>query len=870
MRRSFGVSNHRCKGCELHEHAQSVCVPGRAWVPLIAVKRRKHSVALLVVGEAPGREEDERNECFVGEAGGYLDNVYLDEYRFADVCDVFLTNAIRCRPVGNAKPTKKHMNPCARYWQEELADLASRYPRVVILCAGTIASQALIKMKATNAFRHQGIRAALLPGDARTFEVYTTYHPAFLMPGRNPNGVVAVEEHLHLLRKAIVDPAPQVDDIPYTVAPSPCEYADNLLALDTETYGLFRDAPYQTQFNPIRSMVVDNCRPEKLVRLISLAWKGTDGVVRAGIFLRHRPDHMMLVHRWLGALSRNHGTLLCMNTLFDVTYLRATDPLLKRGALARPGKLHRGIQLADLAVRNYQHAEDRPERSLKSLSNLFRMGGYDPAFKADRAFETCMDRASWQYCCNDAGRTLKLWHHLADRIREDFPNEAHLKLSRRTHQWYSELLWTLVSMSENGCSLSAKKLRKIRRETVYAMGVNQAFAKGPLSGKGSQAWEMALMERCMDVAIPEDLKLSSVHSQLRANKQNVTAFLDVLPEGSEERIQLNLLATFRKHQKTLGSYLKPLLDGYVQKKVKYAAFLIDGLCYPTWYPVPSTEHDDSGDEGGTNQGRLSCKKPALQTLPPAIKDCMKSRWKDGIMLWVDLSQIELRIAALLSNDEAMSEVYRQGGDIHNEMTIAIYGPKIVEHPQFKEHHRQVGKPTNFLIIYRGSPNRLRQTLREKAGISFTLSDCVTIVDAAWQKRQGLRAYQDEVIALVQKEGRRTRPIFGASRWFCGGDDTVLDTYEQTICNFEVQYEAVNTMLDVQAIMDRWLTRTRLRSVICLQWHDAIIFDCRPKEIDRVEAKLRAVLTDPPYYRALCKHLGRTLPLGYEIKRKASS
>lgn len=867
MPRTFGVSNPKCKGCELHEYAQSVCVPGRAWVPLRLEEKRRQEVALLVVGEAPGREEDERGECFVGEAGGYLDNVYLDEYRFAEVCDVYVTNALKCRPIGNAKPNKKHMIPCSVYWQEELRSLADRYPRVVILCAGTIASQALIKMKATTAFRHQGIRAALLPDNSRTFEVYTTYHPAFLMPGRNPNGVVAVEEHLTLLRKAIVNPSPTVEDIPYTVAPDPQPYLDNLLALDTETYGLFRDAPPQTQFNPIRSMVVDNCPADRLVRLISLAWRGKDGIVRAGLFLRHRPDHMAVLHRWLGLLAKRHGTLLCMNTLFDVTYLRATDPLMKRGVLARPGRKDRGIQLADLAVRNYQHAEDRPERSLKSLSNLFGLGDYDPEFKAVRIWDTAMDRGAWQYCCNDAGRTLKVWDYLAERIVEDFGEDGHRKNSTATRSSYSERLWSLVSMSENGCALSTKKLRKMRRETEYAMLVNQSFAKGPLSGKGSQTWEMALMERCLEVATPEDLKLSGVKRQLRANKQNVAAFLDVLPDSCEERTQLTLLSAFRKNQKLVGSYLRPMLEKHKHKGVVYARLVIDRLAYPTWYPVPMTEHDDRGDEGGTNQGRLSCKKPALQTLPPRVKDCLRSRWKDGIMLWVDLSQIELRIAALLSGDPEMCAAYMEGRDLHNELTMGIFGDDIVNHADFKDHHRQVGKQSNFLLIYRGTANRLRQQLREKANVTLPMWDCTNIIEKGWQQRQGLRDHQDAVIETVKIEGRHIRPVYGDSRWFCGGSDCVQDTYEQTICNFPVQYEAVMVMLDVQSIMDRWLARTRLRTVICLQWHDAIIFDCRPEEIDRVESKLRAVLVDPPYYRKLCKHLGRTLPLGYDIKRK---
>jgi hypothetical protein len=97
-----------------------------------------------------------------------------------------------------------------------------------------------------------------------------------------------------------------------------------------------------------------------------------------------------------------------------------------------------------------------------------------------------------------------------------------------------------------------------------------------------------------------------------------------------------------------------------------------GMSYPTWYVVPGKATDSDNVEGGTEQGRLTCKGRALQTDPRIIQGCRIAR--PGYHLFsYDLAQIELRIAALLSGEQSLIRAFLNGEDLHGARAIAIYG-----------------------------------------------------------------------------------------------------------------------------------------------------------------------------------------------------
>ncbi|MHB8708947.1 MAG: uracil-DNA glycosylase [Desulfuromonadales bacterium] len=129
---------------------------------------------LVLVGEAPGREEDEKGEPFVGEAGRLLDRILFAMGLSRD--EVYICNVLKCRPPNNRDPESEEVASCEPFLIRQLAAIRPQ----IIVALGRFAIQTLLQSKAPISRvrgtwqQYQGI--PLMP----------TYHPAYLL--RNPNG----------------------------------------------------------------------------------------------------------------------------------------------------------------------------------------------------------------------------------------------------------------------------------------------------------------------------------------------------------------------------------------------------------------------------------------------------------------------------------------------------------------------------------------------------------------------------------------------------------------------------------------------------------------------------------------------------------
>jgi len=141
-------------------------------------KRRKQAVPgvgdrqsdWLFVGEGPGAEEDERGEHFVGQAGRLLDNM-LGTIDLKRGEDVYIANAVKCRPPNNRTPEAAELAACFPYLSRQIALIKPR----LIVALGRPAAQALL---------NQEIKIGAVPGQLfshASIPVVVTYHPAYLL-----------------------------------------------------------------------------------------------------------------------------------------------------------------------------------------------------------------------------------------------------------------------------------------------------------------------------------------------------------------------------------------------------------------------------------------------------------------------------------------------------------------------------------------------------------------------------------------------------------------------------------------------------------------------------------------------------------------
>ncbi|THF66634.1 uracil-DNA glycosylase [Pseudothauera nasutitermitis] len=166
-----------CRACRL-------CEKRRQAVPGVGDRRADW----LFVGEGPGAEEDQRGEPFVGAAGKLLDNM-LGAIGLKRGENVYIANAVKCRPPHNRTPEADEIAACLPFLERQIALLQPR----LMIALGRPAAQALldteVKIGASRGrlFEHAGV------------PVVVTYHPAYLL--RNQNDKAKAWEDLCYARR---------------------------------------------------------------------------------------------------------------------------------------------------------------------------------------------------------------------------------------------------------------------------------------------------------------------------------------------------------------------------------------------------------------------------------------------------------------------------------------------------------------------------------------------------------------------------------------------------------------------------------------------------------------------------------------------
>lgn len=135
----------------------------------------------LIVGEAPGENEDLQGEPFVGQAGKLLDNmlkaVGLSRHGTAPLKGAYIANVLKCRPPGNRNPTPEEVAQCLPYLQRQVALLQPK----IIVAAGRFAVQALLQDTVPDVHSQP---LGKLRGRVHRYQgvpVVVTYHPAYLL-----------------------------------------------------------------------------------------------------------------------------------------------------------------------------------------------------------------------------------------------------------------------------------------------------------------------------------------------------------------------------------------------------------------------------------------------------------------------------------------------------------------------------------------------------------------------------------------------------------------------------------------------------------------------------------------------------------------
>ena len=280
-----------------------------------------------------------------------------------------------------------------------------------------------------------------------------------------------------------------------------------------------------------------------------------------------------------------------------------------------------------------------------------------------------------------------------------------------------------------------------------------------------------------------------------------------------------LIEEYRELKKLKNSFLD-LLPNFINKQTKriYTIF----------------------NQTGTATGRLSSEKPNLLNIPlrsdwgRKIRNCFITE-KDWIFLSLDYSQIDLRVAAHLSNDSTLKEAFLKDIDIHLLTASKIYNVAI---DQVTPLMRQQAKILNFGIIYGMGEN----AFAEAAGISKNQAKIFR--EEYFSDFVGLKLYLDKIVNESKKNGfgetifkrKRFLPLIGAL-------GRIGREEERIAVNFPIQ-GSVSDLINLAMIkIDEFLREKELENKVFLvcQIHDELLFEGKFEIIEAMEDKLKEIM-----------------------------
>lgn len=248
-------------------------------------------------------------------------------------------------------------------------------------------------------------------------------------------------------------------------------------------------------------------------------------------------------------------------------------------------------------------------------------------------------------------------------------------------------------------------------------------------------------------------------------------------------------------------------------------------------------------QSGTTTGRISSRNPNLQNIPIKSEYGRNVRRgfcaaKGNLLLAIDYSQIELRIAAGLSGDKKLSAVFGSGGDVHTEVASEVFG---VPHERVDAEKRRRAKVINFGILYGMGVNALRANL----GADISRDEAAKFLEAYFKKFPGLAIWIERTKLDAARRGF-TETLFGRRRYFAGFKSALPNLRSQAermAINAPIQGTQADIIKLAMVRADEYIENEGLRkhARLVLQVHDELVYEIDKKKIEQMAPKLRYIM-----------------------------
>lgn len=376
-----------------------------------------------------------------------------------------------------------------------------------------------------------------------------------------------------------------------------------------------------------------------------------------------------------------------------------------------------------------------------------------------------------------------------------------------------DIEWPIISvlaeMEYRGIELDVEYLKKFDEELKDSLSDTEQ----QIYGHANQEFNVASPIQLSEVLF-EKMQLPS-----KGIKKGKTGYSTASSELDKLRGQhpiINLITSYREVAKLMNTYVEPLPNQVDQN---------DRL-HTTYNMVVA------------QTGRLSSEKPNLQNIPVRSDLGRKIRTafvagKGNLLISADYSQIELRIAALLSNDKDMIDMFNRDVDIHTATAAEVYGR---EPEDVTKNMRRDAKVINFGVMYGLSPHGL------SAATGMTFVAAKEFIDKYFEIRPKLVAYIESLKDQANNQGY-TETLFGRRRPtpdVKSSNFMVREAAMRAAINMPFQGTAADIM-KLAMIKLQTMLRDKKDAHMLLQIHDSVLVECPKDQADELAREIKKVM-----------------------------
>lgn len=405
------------------------------------------------------------------------------------------------------------------------------------------------------------------------------------------------------------------------------------------------------------------------------------------------------------------------------------------------------------------------------------------------------------YGAADADMTLRLAHELRPELEE----KGQEKLLRDIEM---PLIPVLASMEKEGIGIDIPFFKSMSKQLVERLGQ----LEGEIFAMAGEPFNINSTQQLSDILF---LKLKLPHEGLRKTKSgHYSTAADVLESlrPADESGIIAAIVEYRELGKLKSTYVEALPE------------MVN--------PITGRIHT-SYQQTGAITGRIASSSPNLQNIPirtevgQQIRRGFVSR-PDWLFLAADYSQVELRVLAHISQDEALLGAFRQDQDIHTTTAAAVYG---IAAEEVTYNQRRFAKAVNFGLIYGMGAYRLSRDSE------LTLGEAEKYIDAYFERFPGINDYLEKTRTQAREKGfvetllgrRRYFPIFSIS----GRRNRQLEfRADREAVNHPIQGTAAD-IIKIAMIRLHEQLASSYRSRMLLQVHDELVLEVPKEELPEI-------------------------------------